>query len=156
MAIATDDAMSYDYLRDFYEQIGADSDGKNLSFLCKLCPAGLKKQVRTSASSITNLKRHVELKHPTSLWKYQRIYDDKKSLAMGKTLESLHLHPPPSCSSSSNTVIHLVWEVAVVMLGDAEDGWMGRRKGRRRRRREVLNVLLCCHARYISKYHHNV
>ena len=55
-----------------------DSDSKNLTFLCKLCPPALKKQVRTSASSASNLKRHVELKRPASLKCYLQVIESQK------------------------------------------------------------------------------
>ena len=61
---------AYAYMKEIYEQTGTDFNGKNHSFLCKLCPPDLRKVVRTSASSTTNLKRHVRLKHPDSLRKY--------------------------------------------------------------------------------------
>uniref|UniRef100_A0A667Y9Y9 BED-type domain-containing protein n=1 Tax=Myripristis murdjan TaxID=586833 RepID=A0A667Y9Y9_9TELE len=53
---------------------------KNLTFLCKSCPPALKKQVRTSASSTSNLKRHLELKHPTSVKKYLQVLENHKKL----------------------------------------------------------------------------
>uniref|UniRef100_A0A672HBW8 BED-type domain-containing protein n=1 Tax=Salarias fasciatus TaxID=181472 RepID=A0A672HBW8_SALFA len=62
----------------FYVQTEQDSDGKNLTFLCKLCPPGLNKQVRTSATLSSNLKRHIELKHPSYLGKYLRLNDERK------------------------------------------------------------------------------
>ena len=63
----------YYYLQDFYTLSDKDSDSKNLTSLCKLCPSALKKQVRTSASSTPILKRHVELKHPASLKGYLQV-----------------------------------------------------------------------------------
>lgn len=77
-AISTAEASSYEYMKEFYEQVSTDYNGRNLTFLCKLCPPGLKKQVRTSVSSSTNLKRHIELMHPTSLGKYLRVNNDHK------------------------------------------------------------------------------
>ena len=43
---ATTSDAPYYYLRDFYTLSDKDSDSKNPTFLCKLCPPGLKKQVR--------------------------------------------------------------------------------------------------------------
>lgn len=85
-AMGSTEATSYGYLKDFYEQVGTDYNGKNLTFLCKLCAPTLKKHVRTSATSLTNLKRHIELMHPTSLGKYLRMNDNhKRSFTKGKT-----------------------------------------------------------------------
>lgn len=53
----------------------------------QIVPAGLKHPVRMSVTSATNLKRHIELKHPTSLGKHPQVNDDhKKSLTKGKTM----------------------------------------------------------------------
>uniref|UniRef100_A0A667YGW7 HAT C-terminal dimerisation domain-containing protein n=1 Tax=Myripristis murdjan TaxID=586833 RepID=A0A667YGW7_9TELE len=60
---------------------GAAGLAKNLTFLCKSCPPALKKQVRTSASSTSNLKRHLELKHPSSVRKYLQVLDNHKKLS---------------------------------------------------------------------------
>uniref|UniRef100_A0A8C5EDB6 HAT C-terminal dimerisation domain-containing protein n=1 Tax=Gouania willdenowi TaxID=441366 RepID=A0A8C5EDB6_GOUWI len=78
------------HLAEFYVQTNEDSDGKNLTFLCKLCPPGLNKQVRTSATSSSNLKRHIELKHPSYLAKYLRLNDERKKSLMKRG------PPPPS------------------------------------------------------------
>ena len=53
-------ASSYDYLRQFYEKVGADPGGR--TFLCKLVLTCFKKQLCTSTST-ENMKRHIELKH---------------------------------------------------------------------------------------------
>ena len=63
-------ASSYDYLNRLYEKVSDDPGGKNLMFLCKFCQLGFKKQIRISATSTANLKRHIELNHPASLSRY--------------------------------------------------------------------------------------
>lgn len=80
----TDDAgCNFDNLRAFYTLSHRDSDGKNLTFLCKLCPPALKKQVRTSMTSFSNLKRHVELKHSSSVKAYMQALQGHRG--KGKT-----------------------------------------------------------------------
>ena len=44
IATGSAEASSYEYLKVFYEQISADSNGKNVTYLCKLCLRGLKKK----------------------------------------------------------------------------------------------------------------
>ncbi|CAM4426082.1 unnamed protein product [Leuciscus chuanchicus] len=87
--LATAEASFEEHLAELYVQTKEDSDGKNLKFLCKLCPPGLNKQVRTSATSSSNLKRHIELRHPSYLGKYLRLNDERK-----KSLTKRG--PPPS------------------------------------------------------------
>uniref|UniRef100_A0A8C5E3I8 HAT C-terminal dimerisation domain-containing protein n=1 Tax=Gouania willdenowi TaxID=441366 RepID=A0A8C5E3I8_GOUWI len=88
--LAATEASFEQHLAEFYVQTNEDSDGKNLTFLCKLCPPGLNKQVRTSATSSSNLKRHIELKHPSYLAKYLRLNDERKKSLMKRG------PPPPS------------------------------------------------------------
>uniref|UniRef100_A0A8C5GLP8 HAT C-terminal dimerisation domain-containing protein n=1 Tax=Gouania willdenowi TaxID=441366 RepID=A0A8C5GLP8_GOUWI len=87
------------HLAEFYVQTNEDSDGKNLTFLCKLCPPGLNKQVRTSATSSSNLKRHIELKHPSYLAKYLRLNDERK--------KSLTKRGPPPPSTPTQVKLTL-------------------------------------------------
>ncbi|CAM4287664.1 unnamed protein product [Leuciscus chuanchicus] len=87
--LATAEASFEEHLAELYVQTKEDSDGKKLTFLCKLCPPGLNKQVRTSATSSSNLKRHIELRHPSYLGKYLRLTDERK-----KSLTKRG--PPPS------------------------------------------------------------
>lgn len=50
-----------------------------LTFLCKLCLLGLNNEVPTLATLATTLKRHIELKLPTSLGEYLRLNYDHKT-----------------------------------------------------------------------------
>lgn len=72
----------------FYEQISTDSNRKQTSHFCANCAHRVwKNKPITSTTSATDLRRHVELKHPTSLEKYVRVNGDrKKSLTKGKTM----------------------------------------------------------------------
>ena len=97
---------SYDYLKNFYEKVTDDPGEKNITFLCKLCPPGFKKQVRTSTTSTSNLKRHIELKHPASLSRYVQV-----SKASKDTATASQNRPPTSQSPftaySSRSVVFI-------------------------------------------------
>uniref|UniRef100_A0A8C5EDT0 HAT C-terminal dimerisation domain-containing protein n=1 Tax=Gouania willdenowi TaxID=441366 RepID=A0A8C5EDT0_GOUWI len=97
--LAATEASFEQHLAEFYVQTNEDSDGKNLTFLCKLCPPGLNKQVRTSATSSSNLKRHIELKHPSYLAKYLRLNDERK--------KSLTKRGPPPPSTPTQVKLTL-------------------------------------------------
>ncbi|CAM4613099.1 unnamed protein product [Leuciscus chuanchicus] len=74
----TDTDSPYEHLKQFYTLANQDPDGKNLTFLCKICPPAQQKQVRTSTTSFSNLKRHIELKHPSSVNAYMHALEGHK------------------------------------------------------------------------------
>ena len=74
-------ASLYGYLKLFNEKVSDDPGGKNLTLLCKLCPPGFKKQLRTSTTSTASLKQHTELKHQANLSRYVQVNKKSKDTA---------------------------------------------------------------------------
>lgn len=81
---------AYEHLSPFYTMSHKDPDGKNFTFLCKMCPPAQKKQVRTSTTSFSNLKRHIDLKHPTSVKAYMQALNSQK---VGKGMKTSNQTP---------------------------------------------------------------
>ena len=111
---------SYDHLKQFYEKVGEDSNGKNLTFLCKLCPPGFKKQLCTSVTSTANLKRHIELKHPGSLSSYVQANKKIKRHSNGESRQIVHLMH--SFSVKTDKIIAVcgsIWAVAIILKNNS-------------------------------------
>ena len=103
--------------------VSDDPGGKNLTFLCKLCLLGFKKQLRTSTTSTANLKRHIELKQPASLSRSVRVNEKSKNTATASQNISSTTQITLTVYSSGSTVFisqpqldhlvlqYIVWEL---------------------------------------------
>lgn len=98
-----------------------------ITFLCKLCPVGVKKQVWKSAKSATILIHKTESKHSISCRKYLRVNDDhKKSLTKCNTVSKLPNNLHAFFLTRSNLDLHYVsckWSCVTLLKATHVNKW---------------------------------